>query len=104
MDGIVHLFYPWLSLWSEQTFVHASSGKVVRAWHLGRDMTEAKMNRRSHSIISAVGDDTHSCPEVECLQGQVPVTVLHVIWNGLRSAVVATAEAQIWTVKHTVED
>ena len=44
----------------------------------------------------------HSCLEVECLPGQVPVTVLHVVWDGVRSAVVAAAEAQIWLVRDTV--
>lgn len=49
----------------------------MRVWHLDRDMTAAKMNGRSHFIVSAVGNEACSCLEVECLQGQVPVAVLH---------------------------
>lgn len=42
--------------------------------------------------------------QVECLQGQVPVAVLHVLWHGIPSAVVATVEPQIWVVRHPIED
>lgn len=32
-------------------------------WHLDTDMTEATMNERGSSVVSALGDETYNCIE-----------------------------------------